>query len=354
MKRLFVFVAFTLAVVGTLAADESVLIDFSNLVPDILLDQDGVLPQNRQTTMDFSNTAGAHYTAEQRAAMKTSLAIPNWKVELAPSSRTIVNSVNSYTKVSTSQQYTNVMGTRIHFPEATYNSWALIRPPFDIPAYEFSEADEQGQITAAPPDNYRTAQSRFENGYGVVKNVGAIKSLQVTVYGINAPHSLSAVLIDGSGRSQTIFLGYLNFDGWADLKWDNPQYINEVRSRSLRIYQLYPNDSPYVRFGGFIIQRDGSNDGGDFVAYFKEVRLVYDKANLDTETDIDDESEWGVIREREAERQKIEFTNFGKDQVWRYLETEKKAPETYFTDPDRAQQNNANAAAAQQQQQQQP
>ncbi|MDR1256454.1 MAG: flagellar filament outer layer protein FlaA [Spirochaetaceae bacterium] len=353
MKRLFVFVAFTLAAVGTLVADESVLIDFSNLVPDILLDQPDVLPQNRQTTMDFSNTAGAHYTADQRSMMRTSLAIPNWKVELAPSSRTVLNDVNSYTKVSASQQYTNVMGTRIHFPEAAYNSWALIRPPFDIPAYEFSESDGEGNITISQPDNFTTTPSRFENGYGVIKNVGAVKSLQVTVYGINAPHSLSAILIDGSGRSQTIFLGYLNFDGWADLSWDNPQYINEVRSRSLRIYQLYPKDAPYVRFGGFIIQRDGSNVGGDFVAYFKDVRLVYDKANLEAENDIDDESEWDVIKEREAERQKIEFTNFGKDQVWRYLENEKKAPETYFTDPGRVQaQDNAgaanNAAAAQQ------
>jgi hypothetical protein len=348
MKRLFVFVAFTLVAVGTLVADESVLIDFSLLGTDLDPPTSGVLPQNRQTLMDFSNTAGSHYTAEQKAVMKTSLAIPNWKVELAPSSRTIVNDVNSYTKISTSQQYTNVMGTRIHFPEASYNSWALIRPPFDIPAYEFSDVGDDGTITVQEEPNYATGGSRFENGYGVIKNVGPIKSLRVTVYGINARHSLSAILIDGSGRSQTIFLGYLNFDGWADLSWDNPQYISEVRSRSLRIYQLYPNFSPFVRFGGFLIQRDGSNDGGDFVVYFKGVQLIYDKANLEPgSNDIDDESEWGVIREREAERQKLELTNFGKDQVWRYLETEKKDPDSSFSDWQNGNAANANNAGAQ-------
>jgi hypothetical protein len=335
MKRLFVFMAFALTVVGNLVADENVLIDFSNLTPDIFLDRTDLLPQNRRTLMDFSNTAGANYTPEQKAVMKTSLAIPNWKVELAPSSRTIVNSLNSYTKVSTSRQYENVLGARIHFPAASYNSWALIRPPFDIPAYEFSEANDDGDISSVQPDNYMTTPSRFEDGYGILKNVGAIKSLAVRVYGINAPHSVSAILIDGSGSSQTIFLGYLNYDGWAELSWDNPQYINEVRSRSLRIYQLYPVYVPYVRFGGFLIQRDGASEGGDFVVYFKDVRLVYDKANLDNENDIDDEAEWGVIRERESERQKLEFTNFGKDQVWRYLESEKKAPETYFSSSDR-------------------
>ncbi|MDR0684241.1 MAG: flagellar filament outer layer protein FlaA [Spirochaetaceae bacterium] len=347
MKRLFVFVAFAIAAVGTMFADETVLIDFSNLVPDILLDQTGVLPQNKQTTMDFSNTAGTNYTDEQKALMKTSLAIPNWKVELASSSKSIVNNVNSYTKVSTSKQFTNVMGARVHFPVASYNSWALIKPPFEIPAYEFSEVDDQGEI-ARTEDAPFSGQSRFENGYGVIKNVGAIKSVAARVYGIDAPHSVSAILIDGNGRSQTVFLGYLNYDGWATLAWDNPQYINEVRSRSQRIYQLYPNYAPYVRFGGFLVQRDGGNEGGDFVVYFKDVSIVYDKAQLETEKDIDDESEWNILKEREAERQRLEFTNFGKDQVWRYLETEKKAPETYFSDLSRNQNTGAAGGGAQQ------
>jgi hypothetical protein len=299
--------------------------------------------------MDFSYTAGTNYTDDQKARMKTSLAIPNWEVELAPSSKTIVNNVNSYTKVSASKQFTSVMGARIHFPVASYNSWALIKPPFDIPAYEFSEVDEQGVITENDDASFSSV-SRFEPpsddapGYGVLKNVGAIKSVAARVYGIEAPHSVSVILIDGNGRSQTVFLGYLNYDGWATLTWDNPQYVNEVRSRSRRIYQLYPIYAPYVRFGGFLIQRDGGNEGGDFIVYIKDVSIVYDKAQIETEKDIDDESEWNIIKEREAERQRLEFTNFGKDQVWRYLEAEKKAPETYFSDLTR----NQNTAGAQQ------
>ncbi|MDR0408970.1 MAG: flagellar filament outer layer protein FlaA [Spirochaetaceae bacterium] len=329
MKRLFVFVAFSLAALGTVFADENVLIDFSKLVPDILLEQDH--PQNRETVMDYSNRAGTGYTADQRAEMKTSLAIPNWIVNLASSSRTVENDVNSYTKVSTSRQFENVLGVRVHFPVASYNSYASIKPPFDIPAYEFSTVDEQGVVTPPGEGVNFSEPTRFEDGHGVLKNVGAIKSMAVRAYGINAPHSVSAVLIDGNGRSQTIFLGYLDFDGWATLAWDNPQYINDVRARTLRIYQLYPSFAPYVRFGGFIIQRDGASEGGDFVTYFKDVSLVYDKAQLETERDIDDESEWGIVREREAARHDREFKNFGKSEVWRYVEGEKKAPEAYFT-----------------------
>jgi hypothetical protein len=353
MKRLFVFVAFGLAAVGVVFADDNVLIDFSKLVPDIIPNQEGVMTQNRQTVMDYSNKTGTGYTPEQQALMKTSLSIPDWMVDLASSSRSIRNDVESFTRVSASKQFENVMGVRIHFPEASYNSWASIKPPFDIPAYEFSAVDEEGQV-APPPDpnnvNINTEQSRFEDGYGVLKNVGAIKSMAVQVYGINAPHSVSAILIDGNGKSQNIFLGYLDFDGWATLTWDNPQYINEVRARTLRIYQLYPSFAPYVRFGGFIIQRDGASEGGDFVTYFKDVRLVYDKAQLEGGRDIDDESEWGIIRDREVQRQKSEFTNFGKTQVWRFLEGEKKATEDFFTN--RPRDNNAQPAAQQQQAQQ--
>jgi hypothetical protein len=327
MKRLFVFVAFALAAVGNVFADEGVLIDFSKLAPDIM---NGT--QNRQTVMDYSNIVGTSYTPEQIAAMKTSLAIPNWAVNLASSSRSVENDVNSYTRGSASKAFGNVMGVRVHFPVAAYNSWALVKPPFDIPAYEFSDVDEEGNITKAPPENFNMREgSRFEDGYGVLKNVGAIKSMAVQVYGINAPHSVSAILIDGNGKSQTVFLGYLDFDGWATLAWENPQYINEVRSRTLRIYQLYPSYAPYIRFGGFIIQRDGANEGGDFVTYFKDVKLVYDKAQLEEERDIDDESEWNIIQERESSRQMTEFANFGKSEIWRFIEGEKKAQEPYFT-----------------------
>ncbi|MDR2509596.1 MAG: flagellar filament outer layer protein FlaA [Spirochaetaceae bacterium] len=334
MKRILVLFTLVMFAAGTVFADEAVLIDFSKLVSDILQDkqEEGVLPQNKQTVMDFSVNAGGSFTPEQKAVMKTSLAIENWLVHLAQSSKTVLNDSLSFTRTTASKQFTNVMGVRVHFPVANYNSFAKVIPPFDIPAYEFSEVGDDGTVTRGE----MTGQSRFENGYGVVKNVGAVKAIAVEAYGLNFPCSLFAILKDGSGEEQVVSLGPLNFDGWAQLRWDNPKYIQDVRNRTYRLNPLYPIQAPYVKFGGFIIQRDAANAkvvDTDFVAYFKEVRVIYDKAELETERDINDEETWKIIEDRELEKAKIERKDFGKDQVFRYLETRKQHQGNEFTDP---------------------
>jgi hypothetical protein len=341
MKRILFFVS-AILIAGAAFADESVLIDFSKLIPDIEADEAaGTLAQNRATIMDFGGSAGANYTDAQKAVMKSSLAIPNWLVRLAQSSQSVVNNNLSYTKVATSKQYfnaeTDVLGARIHFPVGNYNSWAKIAPPFDIPAYDFSEVSETGDLTAPETTpNIGTAVSRFENGYGVVKNVGAIKSIQVLVYGLNFPCTLAIIYYDGNGAEHVVSVGDINGDGWLTRTWNNPQYVSEVRNRAIRLYPLYPAYAPYIRFGGFIIQRNAQNAqivDADLVAYFKEVRIIYDKAQLTEERDIDDESTWNIIQNREADRASIEAERFGQDMVVEYLERQKKAPESSFTDP---------------------
>jgi hypothetical protein len=288
--------------------------------------------------MDYANVAGGSFTTEQKTVMKTSLAIGNWDVVLASSSRTVTNQVLSYTSEAPSKQYGTVMGVRVHFPVEPFNSWALIKPPFEIPAFEpQAEVDDDGNIQPpADGSNGITGPSRFEETYGVVKNVGTIKSVAVNAYGLNFPHALSAVLIDSQGNSQTVFMGYLNFDGWGELIWNNPAYIQEVRNRDLRLYPLYPTSTPFVKFGGFLVQRDAAQEGGDFIGYFRDVKLIYDLAVLDTDRDIEDEALWNIIRDRETEKKRFEMERFGHNQVLRYLESEKQAKDLPFGDPGRA------------------
>jgi hypothetical protein len=213
-----------------------------------------------------------------------------------------------------------------------WNSWAIIKPPFEIPAYEpQAEVDDDGNVAESTDSNGITGPSRFEDGFGVVKNVGTIKSLAVNVYGLNFPHGLSAILIDNQGNQKTVFMGYLNFDGWGELTWNNPQYITEVRNREIRLYPLYPQSTPFVKFGGFLVQRDGDRVGGDFITYFKDVKIIYDKAVLDTDRDIDDEQRWDIIKDRETAKKTFEMERFGQNQVLRYLETQKQATENSFT-----------------------
>jgi hypothetical protein len=358
MRKQTIALALALILVGAFtvaSADEAVLIDFSLLKADIKADplNQGKFLENRATMMDFSGTAGASYTDEQKKQMQTSLAIRNWDIVLASSSRIGLNQALSMTAeaavASDAKQFagSTVMGIRVHFPVADYNSWAKVAPPFEIPAFEpKATIDDQGVITPAAAaaqgaDPINAKLYRFEGSYdantkiktalGVVKNVGVIKSLAVTVKGLNFPHGLTVVLLDADGNEQKIFLGYLNFDGWKELRWDNPAYVQDVRNRELRVFPLYPNSTPMVKFDGFIITRDAAHQGGDFVGYVKDVKILYDQAVIDTGRDIDDEAIWGIVGKKEAERKNIESKAFGSQQVLRFLEKTKQESKTDFT-----------------------
>ncbi|HCC36512.1 MAG TPA: flagellar protein [Treponema sp.] len=341
MKRMLILLAIVLFSVGTLFAEEAVLIDFASLAADIMPDEETNLnTQNRRTLMDYANVAGASFTDEQKTVMKTSLAIANWDVQFASSSRFVNNITRTYTAEAPSKQFGTVMGLRIHFPVEPYNSWAIVRPPFEIPAFEpQATIDDDGNIEPAEGNDGISGRSRFESdeasptasSYGVVKNVGVIKSIAVNVYGLNFPHGLFTIYIDNQGISKEVFMGYLNYDGWGELRWDNPAYVQEVRNRNLRLYPLYPTSTPFVKFGGFRVARDAAQEGGDFIAYFKDVKIIYDKAVLDTERDIDDEALWRIIETRETARKVWEMERFGQNQVLRYLEREKQATESAFT-----------------------
>jgi hypothetical protein len=345
MKRMFILVAVALFLTGSLFADEAILIDFSVLEADIMSDQDGAPTQHGRTLMDFADVAGAGFTEDQLAVMRSSLALPNWDVNLSASSRTVENVGYSYVRSSPSRQWGSVMGVRIHYPLGPNYAKAWIRPPFEIPAFEpQANVGEDGTIEQEEGQNGITGPSRFEApvgddgrvdpaqpAYGVVKNVGTIKSIEVNAYGLNFPHGLSVILIDSQGNERTYFMGYLNYEGWRPLRWNNPQYISEVRNRTLQIYPLYPFSTPFVKFGGFLLQRDADHVGGDFVAYFKDVKIIYDRAVANPERDIDDEAIWHIIYDRETQKKTFEMEQFGKNQVLEYLEEQKRAKEDVFT-----------------------
>ena len=334
MKRIIILVAIALFTAGMLFADEAILIDFSKLTADIRValdenDQESKPNQNRRTVMDYGQVAGGSFTPAQKALMKTSLAIENWDVKFNSSSQTIENMTNTYTRESPSKQWGTVLGVRVHYPVDPAYSKASIKPPFEIPAYEpMADVDEGGNIQPSDSDGI-TGPSRFEQEYGIVKNVGTIRSVAINAYGLNFPHGLNVILIDSEGNEKVCFMGYLNFDGWAELTWNNPQYIFEVRNRDLRLYPLYPTTMPFVKFGGIRLDRDADKDGGDFVAYFKDVKVIYDKAVLDVDRDINDEEIWGIINHRETEKKIFEMERFGQNQILRFLDSQKQAKETF-------------------------
>ncbi len=357
MRRNSIIILIALLFVCALAvsADEAVIMDFSLLKADILPDpsNQGKFLENRSTMMDFSGTAGASYTDEQKKQMRVSLAIRNWDVLLASSSRDSATTQLSQTAeaalTANAPQYAGktVLGVRVRFPIAEFNSWAKVMPPYEIPAFEpKATIDDQGNITpaaagAAGADPVNARLTRFEGSYdpntkiitalGIVKNVGVIKSVAVTVKGLNFPHGLTLVLKDADGNEKSMFMGYLNFDGWKELRWENPGYVSDVRNRELRIYPLYPKTVPMVKLDGFLFTRDAASVGGDFVIYIKDVKVLYDKAVLEPVRDIDDESIWGIVSKKEEDRKIGESKRFGNQQVLRYIEKLKQETKDTFT-----------------------
>jgi hypothetical protein len=311
MKKILVFLAAVLIVSGAAFAEESVLIDFNELVDDFQ-------GQHQATLVDFSSVAGTRFTEDEKAAMNTSLYVPNWDVMLSSSSRNVTNDRYSYVRAVTvgenAKQFAGnqVMGVRVHFPEGSFNSYAWVRPPFAIPAYATST-----QVEDAPRGDQFT-------GFGVVKNVGVLKNVRVNVYGMNYPMGMAVVLINEQQETQQIPLGSLNFDGWRELSWQNPNYVSEVRNREIRKVPLYPRSAPSVTLESLQFYRDAMQEGGDFIVYVKDVVMTYDQAIIqDVDTDLNHEEVWGILSQREEERRNAELSRLGNLQVLRYLEKQK-------------------------------
>ncbi|MCX7030439.1 MAG: flagellar protein, partial [Spirochaetes bacterium] len=181
MKRLFTGAVITILLCCGAAAfaDTSVLVDFAKLAADVTIGTGKVPNENKATVMDFSEVAGSSFTDEERAAMKTSLALDNWEVLLASSSRSVANQSFSMTKEaavkSTAKKIPGtdteiggkkVLGVRVHFPVESYNSWAIVKPPFEIPAY-MDKRELQGTRLAEPTAEEK-GQGRMFDGNGVV------------------------------------------------------------------------------------------------------------------------------------------------------------------------------------------
>jgi hypothetical protein len=331
MKRLCILIGVAFLLMSALAfADTDTLIDFTNLAADVSLSNEAAPTENEATLVDFSGVAGSSFDEQLRKQMKTSLAIENWEVQLASSSRTVGNQSRSFTREAMTRPDApdfqgetmsgiNVMGVRVHFPLASFNSYAVIKPPFEIPAYSMkTELQGDGELAEVQGD----LGTKFD-GFGVIKNVGVIKSVEATVYGSNFPNGFGIILKDQDEIEQNIFMDYLEFDGWKTLVWNNPNYISEVRNREIRKYPLYPKSEPFTKLVGMILYRDSMQEGGDIIAYIKDIKVTYDKAVLRPERDIDDEAIWGILSERQEARKAAELRRLGNLQVLRFLEQQK-------------------------------
>ncbi|MGC8765389.1 MAG: flagellar filament outer layer protein FlaA [Brevinematia bacterium] len=245
--------------------------------------------------------------------------IENWKIILASSASTTKNNVLSYTKKTTSKRFGEVLGARIHFIEGRFLSWAMIRPPFDFfPYYDDGSDVNRGD-------------SGEENSLvmGILMNVGQIKSISSWVYGLNYQMQVVVRLRDRDDMVQDYFMGSVYYDGWRKLVWTNPEYTDSVQDRVLRRIPLYPKSYPFVAFDSYIVLKPETEMGGDFVIYFKDVEVEYDRAIIREELDIDDESVWNILSKERIQRRIRDLRTIGeKLYLYKQEEARQKAAAT--------------------------
>lgn len=285
MKYMLLAALLVLGSFSSLFAVEETLIDFSQY--EAKLAQDGVYAKERGTRKDLDENMIPRFNITV-----DDMKIEKWIVELNSSAKSVQAKLYSMTKAVETKGLVGakrtVLGARVHFPEWSFSAWAKIAPPFEFPTYK--------------------ADGSFANvNNGLVKNTGQIYQISVEVNGRNYNNALILKLKNEYDIEEEYFMGYLFFQGWRRLIWKNPHYISNVDLREIMRLPLYPKSVPYKKLSSFVIYRHGDQWGGDFVVYIANVKVAYDLAVLEEETDVDDEKYWKIISTKakaKAERQR--------------------------------------------------
>lgn len=282
---------------------------------------------------DYSKLPKDRFGAVEYTISQEDMKLDSWLVDLNSSAATIPNRRHSYAKgVKSFDGSKTYLGVRVHFPTHRHNANVRIAPQYNLPAFDARgypinygifdpQSDDKGIFDAAAPTHEavkgavrkieaigQDASKASQISYaGVVHNVADIKKIAVRVSGRNYNNGLAIRLRDHNQEVSEYFLGYLNFPGWRTMEWVNPNYIPAEDVEPFRL-PLYPTEIPYIAFDSFVIYRNGSEIGGDFVTAFEWVKLDYDlavpPAQLDVETpdfiNIDDDGYWYILRDRNA------------------------------------------------------
>lgn len=272
-RKLYAFLLLFVGAGSAFAVESDILIDFTQY--DELV----------QEVFDATNSYVYYDDGIPTAVLGWSdYLLSNWTVTLNSSAAAYENRLLSYCQpVYTSHEEfeDEVLGVRIHFPTWNNNSYAIIHPVFDIKVY-----DDEGNFI------------NQENG--VLTNAWEIKNMSVWVCGRGFNYQLAVRLKDRDENITEIYLGSLDFVGWRQLFWENPNFPTpRFNTIDLDSGPAYPKDLPYWVFDSFVISRLGSEDGGDFVTYIGSVEMEYSLYYMGSElSDIDDEAAWGIIKER--------------------------------------------------------
>lgn len=293
------------------SADMYTLIDFGKVNElgefDFLQNDSGGRKSVGYQLPTFENLPAQLYSDQDLQAMQINLKLQNWEVKMSNSSQTVYILNNSMARAVNSQSKGTVLGFRTVFPSYKLAGSVLIRPPFNIPT---SYGVKSNSANSEPYQKY---------GYGVLHNVGLIRSISVETYGRRFPYKLAVVLESQLYGEIEYTIGTLDFDGWRTLVWTNPNYIYDARNKTNGTKPVYPFSEPWLRLKGVRIYRDAEQEGGDFVGYLSKINVVYDKYNVNEQNpDLNDEDFWYLNKKYELIEKYTDLANLAKK---RYQDT---------------------------------
>ncbi len=275
MKKLLVILSFVLVSNSVYALTNSTLIDFN-------------------ITGDIANLQTGESNATDLVSVEKNLFNNNWLVLLNESARLVENVRYSYTTNVDSKgnngvwEAGKVLGVRAYFPKQSWNSYAIVRPMFELELYGGGDGN------------------KYTGGKGVVHNVGPIKSVKSWVYGRNFLITYFVNLKDQDSKTTQIPMGNLYFSGWRQLAWNNLNYTSDIYTEEFRKTPLYPRMVPSVKLDSLQFYRGKESLGSDFVTYVKDVTLEHDVVIVDVEEDVNDEATWQIMKTENDRKQAIE------------------------------------------------
>ncbi|HBD92723.1 MAG: hypothetical protein A2015_03305 [Spirochaetes bacterium GWF1_31_7] len=301
MKRLVISSVFILLLVSLFSREE-VLIDFSSL---------------NDTTVDFSKDVDNGWGMnDAQGEMIASLDPSNWSAKVRKSSQIPVAVNKTYVlNVTNSINYSGstVLAVRSYFPERNAHSDVEIYPPFEIPAYYDDPANPDGMGT-------------YFLNKGVIRNVGVMRKLSIRILGNNFNFGLYVRVKNNSGEERDIYMGTLNFLGWRTLTWINPNYETEKKNRDKTRSKIpyYPDEYPYLKFIGIIIQRDKTERTGNFTTMIKEITADFDEHFLRLDNyEYLQEDIFGIYKEELLKRARFEMERVNKTVYLQWLESQR-------------------------------
>ena len=273
MKKLFLILAFVFVTTSVYGLTNSTLIDFS-------------------VTGDLANLQPAEGADANDLVPATNVYNDNWVVWLNDSARLIENRRLSYVTNVESKGNDGVwpagkvLGVRVHYPIPAWNSYALVKPRFELEMYGGKYTEKKGVIT----------------------NIGSIKSVNSWVYGRNFLVSYFVNVKNELNEVSQFPMGNLYFSGWRQLTWNNRNYSSELYNSDLTRYPLYPNMMPSMKIDSLQFYRGKDVAGGNFISYVKDITIDYDIVVVEQpdDEDINEEATWQIMKTENDRRKEIE------------------------------------------------